>query len=43
MEAELLDGDDFRSVLAREEAERLAGHLLRIKLGGGLDLELGAG
>jgi hypothetical protein len=43
MEAELLDGDDFRSVLAREEAERLAGHLLRIKLGGGLELELGAG
>ncbi|HLL53085.1 MAG TPA: hypothetical protein VK447_06030 [Myxococcaceae bacterium] len=43
MEAELLDGDDFRSVLAREEAERLAGHLLRIKLSGKLDLELGAG
>jgi hypothetical protein len=43
MEAELLDGDGFRSVLEREEAERLAGHLLRLKLEGRIELELGAG
>lgn len=43
MEAELLDAGAFRSVLAREEGERLAGYLLRLKLEGRIDLELGAG
>lgn len=43
MEAELLDGDDFRPVLAREEAERLAGHLLRLKLQGRVELEIATG
>ncbi|RJS27535.1 hypothetical protein DRW03_00535 [Corallococcus sp. H22C18031201] len=43
LEVELADGDAFRHVLARDEAERFAGHLLRLKLEGriGLDIEAG--
>ena len=33
----------FRSILSREEAERFAGHLLRLKLEGRLELEVEAG
>lgn len=40
MEAELAEGDRFRNILATEEAERLAGHFLRLKLEGKLELEL---
>lgn len=40
MEAELADGTGFRNLLAREEAERIAGHLLKMKLEGWLQLEL---
>ncbi|WP_041791915.1 hypothetical protein [Stigmatella aurantiaca] len=43
MEVEVAEGDAFRSLLAREEAERFAGHLLRLKLAGKIDLELEAG
>ncbi len=40
MEAELADGVGFRNVLARDEAERIAGHLLKMKLEGWIQLEL---
>lgn len=40
MEVEVLDGPAFRNVLSREESERLAGHLLRMKLEGKLELEI---
>jgi hypothetical protein len=40
MEAEIADGVTFRNVLSREEAERIAGHLLKLKLEGVIQLEL---
>jgi len=40
MEAELADGTSFRNLLSREEAEKIAGHLLKMKLEGWLQLEL---
>jgi len=43
MEVERLDGDGFRCLLQQVEGERFAGHLLRLKLEGRLDLELEAG
>jgi len=43
MEAELAEGDGFRSVLAAEEAERIAGHLLRLKVEGKIDLDVEMG
>lgn len=43
LEVELQEGAQFRNVLSREEGERFAGHLLRKKLEGKLDLELQAG
>lgn len=43
MEVELADGAQFRSNLSREEAERFAGHLLRLKLAQKVELELTAG
>lgn len=43
MEVEVLDGDAFRNVLTREESERFAGHLLRLKLSGRAELEIVAG
>jgi hypothetical protein len=43
MEVEVASGGAFRSFLSREEAERFAGHLLRLKLAGKIDLELEAG
>jgi hypothetical protein len=43
MEAELWDGQAFRSVLSREEGERFAGQLLRFKLEGKIELELPPG
>lgn len=43
MEAEVAEGSAFRNVLAREEAERLAGHLLRLKLEGRIELDIRAG
>ncbi len=42
MEAELADGPVFRNVLSRDEAERIAGHLLKLKLDGHVQLELAA-
>jgi hypothetical protein len=43
MEAELQDADAFRNVLSLDEAERLGGHLLRLKVEGRIELELGLG
>ncbi|WP_395844985.1 hypothetical protein [Archangium violaceum] len=43
MEVEVADGPGFRSILTREESERFAGHLLRLKLEGRLELEVEAG
>ncbi|MBN1209322.1 MAG: hypothetical protein JXB05_31010 [Myxococcaceae bacterium] len=43
MEVEVADGAEFRNILSREEAERFAGHLLRLKLEGKIELELEAG
>ncbi len=40
LEAEVRDGEGFRNVLTREEAERLTGLLLANKLAGKLELEL---
>jgi hypothetical protein len=40
MEAEVADGAGFRNVLTKEEAERLTGHLLALKLAGKVELEL---
>ncbi len=40
LEVEVADGRDFRNVLTAEEAERFAGHLVRLKLEGKLRLEL---
>lgn len=43
MEVEVADGTAFRNILSREEAERFAGHLLRLKLEGKIELEIEAG
>ncbi len=43
MEVELAAEDALRSVLSADEAERFAGHLLRLKLEGRLELALEAG
>ncbi len=43
MELEILDGDAFRNLLTAAEAEQFAGHLLRLKLEGRLELELRTG
>lgn len=43
LEVEVAEGPAFRNVLSREEAERFAGHLLRLKLEGRIDLDLEAG
>jgi hypothetical protein len=43
LEVEVAEGAAFRNILTREEAERFAGHLLRLKLEGRIDLELDAG
>ncbi|WP_308809639.1 hypothetical protein [Archangium lansingense] len=43
MEVEVAEGPGFRGVLTREESERFAGHLLRLKLEGKLELEVEAG
>ena len=43
MEVEVEEGAEFRNILSREEAERFAGHLLRLKVEGKLELELEAG
>jgi hypothetical protein len=43
MEVEVADGTEFRNILSREEAERFAGHLLRLKLEGKIELEIEAG
>jgi hypothetical protein len=43
MEVEVADGATFRNILSREEAERFAGHLLRLKLEGKIELEIEAG
>jgi|APLak6261675434_1056106.scaffolds.fasta_scaffold04919_3 hypothetical protein len=40
LEAEVQDGDGFRNLLTRDEAERITGLLLTHKLAGALDLEL---
>lgn len=40
MEAEIADGAGFRNLLTRDEAERIAGHLLKLKLEGVINLEL---
>lgn len=43
LEVEVAEGTAFRNILTREAAERFAGHLLRLKLEGRIDLELEAG
>ncbi len=43
MEVEVAEGEAFRNILSREEAERFAGHLLRLKLEEKIELELEAG
>jgi hypothetical protein len=43
MEVEIADGGEFRNVLAQEEAERVAGALLRLQVEGRIRLELGGG
>lgn len=43
MELEWASDAEFRNLLSREEAERFAGHLLRLKLEGRIQLELEAG
>jgi hypothetical protein len=43
MEVEVAGGAAFRNILSREEAERFAGHLLRLKLEEKIELELEAG
>ncbi|MFZ5472003.1 MAG: hypothetical protein ACOZIN_21450 [Myxococcota bacterium] len=43
LEVEIQDGEHFRHLLFEVEAERFAGHLLRLKLEGKLELELEAG
>jgi hypothetical protein len=40
LELEVQDGAGFRNVLTREEGERLAGHLIRLKAEGKVELEL---
>jgi hypothetical protein len=40
MEVELQEGAQFRNLLSREEGERFAGHLLRLKLQGRIELEV---
>jgi hypothetical protein len=41
MEVEISDGGEFRNALSQEEAERVAGALLRLQVEGKLKLELG--
>ncbi len=43
MEVEVAEGAAFRNILSREEAERFAGHLLRLKLEGRIELDIRAG
>jgi hypothetical protein len=43
LEAEVEEGEGFRHLLSREEAERFAGELLRLKLLGKLNLEIRLG
>ena len=43
MEVEVAEGAAFRNLLSREEAERFAGHLLRLKLEGRIELDIRAG
>jgi hypothetical protein len=43
MEVEVADGATFRNILSREESERFAGHLLRLKLEEKMELEIEAG
>jgi hypothetical protein len=43
MEVEVAEGQGFRNILSREESERFAGYLLRLKLQGKLELEVEAG
>jgi hypothetical protein len=43
LEVEVADGSTFRNILSREESERFAGHLLRLKLEEKIELEIEAG
>lgn len=43
LEVEVADGAMFRNILSREESERFAGHLLRLKLEEKIELEIEAG
>ncbi|WP_342381144.1 hypothetical protein NVS55_15840 [Myxococcus stipitatus] len=43
LEVEVAEGTAFRNVLGREEAERFAGHLLRLKLAGRIELDIEPG
>ncbi len=43
LEVEVADGSAFRNILSREESERFAGHLLRLKLEEKIELEIEAG
>jgi len=43
MEVEIADGEGFRHALTHAEGERLAGHLMRLKIAGRIELEVEAG
>jgi hypothetical protein len=43
MEVEIADGEGFRHALTHPEGERLAGHLMRLKIAGRIELEVEAG
>jgi hypothetical protein len=43
MEVERADGSAFRNLLTHEESQRVAGHLLRQKMEGRIDLEISSG
>jgi hypothetical protein len=43
MEVELADGEGWRNLLAADEAEALAGWLIKLKLEGRVELELSRG
>lgn len=43
LEVERVEGEGFSPLLAQEEAEKLAGHLVRLKLAGKIELDIDAG
>ena len=43
LEVEVADGSTFRNILSRDESERFAGYLLRLKLEGRIELDIEVG